>query len=84
MPTSRYMNLTEIENLTCEIAAEVLHIPREKISRTSRMIEDLHCDSLELTVEAGSVPRNFVAVHTDEGVRRTHAGGAWDFDASVM
>ena len=48
MSTSQYWNLSEIEKITCDVAAELLDIPREKIGRTSRMIEDLHCDSLDL------------------------------------
>jgi sulfatase modifying factor 1 len=43
-----HRSLTEIEGLVCDIAASQLNIPRHKISPASRLIEDLHCDSLDL------------------------------------
>lgn len=44
----RYRTLTAIEEKVCDIAAHELNIPRNKISPASRLIEDLHCDSLDL------------------------------------
>lgn len=42
------LTLSEIEQKVCDIAAECLTIPRAEISPQSRVIEDLHCDSIEL------------------------------------
>ena len=43
-----FMTLFEIEQRVCYVAAEALNIPRSTIGPDSRLIEDLHCDSLEL------------------------------------
>lgn len=41
-------DLATIEQRVCDIAAEKLCIPRNEVHRGSRLIEDLHCDSLDL------------------------------------
>lgn len=46
--SARRFSLAEIELQICDIASECLGIERDQISITSRMIDDLHCDSLEL------------------------------------
>jgi sulfatase modifying factor 1 len=47
MTSTRQLTLAEIENIVCDVAARQLAIPRQKITRVSRMMEDLHCDSLD-------------------------------------
>lgn len=42
------LRLEETEARVCEIASRQLAIPRERISPGDRIIEDLHCDSLDL------------------------------------
>jgi acyl carrier protein len=44
----QYRTLTDIEEKVCDIAADRLNIPRNKISPASRLIEDLYCDSLDM------------------------------------
>ena len=41
-------SLAEIEERVCAITADQLQIPQAKIQASSRLIQDLHCDSLEL------------------------------------
>lgn len=41
-------NLAEIERRVCDIASDNLSIPRHEVLPSSRLIEDLHCDSLDL------------------------------------
>ena len=43
-----FLRLDEIEQKVCDIASEQLGISRAKISPADRIIEDLHCDSLDL------------------------------------
>ncbi|MFO0889978.1 MAG: SUMF1/EgtB/PvdO family nonheme iron enzyme [Isosphaeraceae bacterium] len=40
--------LEQIEQRVCDITSEQLGIPRERIGPSDRIIEDLHCDSLDL------------------------------------
>jgi sulfatase modifying factor 1 len=40
--------LAEIERRVCDIASKQLGIPRDRVSPSDRIIEDLRCDSLEL------------------------------------
>ncbi|MEX1027020.1 MAG: phosphopantetheine-binding protein [Candidatus Paceibacterota bacterium] len=40
--------LVEVEQRVCDVASEQLGIPRKKISPQDRLLEDLHCDSLDL------------------------------------
>lgn len=47
MAGTKQVTLAEIETLVGDIASEQLNIPRQKITRASRMMEDLHCDSLD-------------------------------------
>ena len=42
------LRLDEMERKVCDLASEQLGIPRQKISPGDRIIEDLHCDSLNL------------------------------------
>ena len=42
------LNLPDIEQRVCEIAADHLAIPRSEVLPSSRLIEDLKCDSLDL------------------------------------
>ena len=46
--TSRRLLLPEIEQRLCEIVSKQLGIPRKDVFPSSRLIEDLHCDSLDL------------------------------------
>jgi acyl carrier protein len=40
--------LTEMESRVCDIAAEQLGIRRTKVHPGQRLIQDLHCDSLQM------------------------------------
>lgn len=42
------LELTVVEQRVCNVASELLGIAREKVLPSSRLIEDLHCDSLEM------------------------------------
>ncbi len=46
--TIRCLTLAEIEEQVCEVIVEQLQIPRDEFSPASRVIDDLHCDSLEI------------------------------------
>jgi acyl carrier protein len=48
MASVQCTSLAQIEDQVCDIAAEQLGFPRSTISPASRLIDDLHCDSLEL------------------------------------
>jgi len=48
MSGSPRLPLSEIEVRVCDIASKCLDIPRPQIMLSSRLVEDLHCDSLEL------------------------------------
>lgn len=48
MSTALRLPLAEIETRVCDVASVELGIARHKISPASRLIEDLHCDSLDL------------------------------------
>ncbi len=48
MYTEARLRLNEVEGRVCDIASEQLAIPRVRISPGDRIIEDLHCDSLDL------------------------------------
>lgn len=45
---SKLLLLSEIEQRICEIVSQQLGIPCKDVFRSSRLIEDLHCDSLDL------------------------------------
>jgi acyl carrier protein len=42
------LDLRVIEQRVCDITSEQLGIPRQKVEPSSRLIEDLYCDSLDL------------------------------------
>jgi sulfatase modifying factor 1 len=42
------LRILEIERRVCDIVSTQLRIPRNQVSPTDRLIEDLHCDSVEL------------------------------------
>ena len=42
------LRLAEVEQRVCDIASEQLGIPRQQVSTSDRIAEDLHCDSLDL------------------------------------
>lgn len=46
MSTQAFLSIAEIELRICDQASEALLIPRSEISPQSRLLEDLHCDSL--------------------------------------
>ena len=48
MPTEIRQTLTDIEQRVCDVASDHLAIPRSEVLPTSRLIEDLKCDSLDL------------------------------------
>jgi formylglycine-generating enzyme len=48
MATYARLRLAEVEQRVCDIASEQLGIPRQRVSPSDRIIEDLHCDSLDL------------------------------------
>ncbi len=41
------MDLSEIERRVCDVAARELGIPRARVTSGSRLLADLHCDSLD-------------------------------------
>ncbi len=41
------LDLDVVEQRVCDVASKQLGIPRNEIRPTSRLIEDLHCDSLD-------------------------------------
>ncbi len=48
MTAEARLRFVEVEERVCDIASEQLQIPRSEISPSNRLIEDLHCDSLDL------------------------------------
>jgi sulfatase modifying factor 1 len=48
MQVETHLRITEIEQRVCDIASHHLGIPRAKVVPSSRIIEDLGCDSLAL------------------------------------
>lgn len=48
MTLQQRLRLTEIEHQVCDITSEQLGIPRQKVTPHSRLIQDLHCDSLDI------------------------------------
>ncbi len=48
MPESERLRLEDVECKVCEIASERLGLGRERVRPESRILQDLHCDSLEL------------------------------------
>jgi sulfatase modifying factor 1 len=48
MPHSPRLDLSGVEQRVCDIAAALLGVPRTEVQPSSRLIEDLHCDSLDL------------------------------------
>ncbi len=48
MTTSTFLRLEEIERRVCDLTAVQLGLPRTKVAPSSRLVEDLHCDSLDL------------------------------------
>jgi acyl carrier protein len=47
-PIANKLTLVEIEQKVCDIASKQLGVPRPNVSPASTLIEDLHCDSLDL------------------------------------
>jgi acyl carrier protein len=48
MTGAERLRLDEVEQKVCDIASQQLGIPRERVSPSDRIIEDLNCDSLDL------------------------------------
>ncbi len=48
MATQPRLRLAEVEQRLCDVASEQLGIPRSRISPSDRLLEVLHCDSLNL------------------------------------
>jgi formylglycine-generating enzyme len=48
MTMTTRMTLPEIESGICDLTADFLRMPRSDVVPSSRLIEDLHCDSLDL------------------------------------
>jgi acyl carrier protein len=48
MTTETYLFLADIEQRVCDIAVEQLGITRREATPRARIVEDLHCDSLDL------------------------------------
>lgn len=48
MPNDTRLELSVIEQRVCDVASEHLNIPRDDVLPSSRLIEDLRCDSLDL------------------------------------
>ena len=46
--TAIHLRIEDIEARVCDVAAEQLGIQRAKVSPSDRLIEDLHCDSMDL------------------------------------
>lgn len=42
------LRIDDVERKVCDIASEQTGIPRERVHPESRLIEDLHCDSLDI------------------------------------
>lgn len=47
MALEQRLTLSEIERRVCDVASEQLAIDRVQVSRNDRLIEELHCDSLD-------------------------------------
>jgi sulfatase modifying factor 1 len=80
--TDAHLRLHDAEQRVCDIASEQMGIPRNRLSPGDRIIEDLHCDSLDLielfteveeafdvTLPDDSTNLVFKAVFTREGFR---------------
>ena len=66
MQSAMRLNLSEIERRVCDIASDNLSIPRHEVLPSSRLIEDLHCDSLDLIELMMSLEDSFsVAISND-------------------
>lgn len=48
MKASPRLSLPQIESRVCDVVSQCLNIPRAQVLLSSRLIEDLHCDSLDL------------------------------------
>jgi acyl carrier protein len=48
MTRAERLRLDEVEEKVCVIASEQLGLSRERVSPSDRIIEDLHCDSLDM------------------------------------
>jgi formylglycine-generating enzyme len=66
MSTDTRLRLTEIESRVCDVVAEQLGFPRNEVSPTSRLIEDLHCDSLELVELIMEIEQTFCVTLPDD------------------
>lgn len=61
------LSLTEIESIVCHIAAKQLNFPRQRISPSSRLIEDLDADSMEMIELLMELEEHFhVTLPTDD------------------
>ncbi|QDU81815.1 Serine/threonine-protein kinase pkn1 [Polystyrenella longa] len=49
MPITDPVSLSEVENSICEVLSEKFDVPRDKARPQSRLLKDLHFDSLEAT-----------------------------------
>jgi len=47
MTTNKRLRLDEVERRVCDITSDQLGIRRDRVSPSDRIIEDLHCDSLD-------------------------------------
>jgi acyl carrier protein len=57
-----HFQLPEIERRVCEVASKHLCISRDQVLPSSRLIEDLHCDSLDLVELIMELEREFSLV----------------------
>jgi acyl carrier protein len=66
MAPGERLRLDEIEQRICDIASEQLGLPRDRVSPGDRIIEDLHCDSLDLVELHMEVEEAFDVTLPDE------------------
>jgi formylglycine-generating enzyme len=59
MSAVKHLRLTEVEQRVCDVASRELGIPRERLSPSDRLIEDLRCDSFDLIEFILSVEQAF-------------------------
>jgi len=90
MTTEARLRIVDIETQVCDIVSTQLQIPRNRVSPTDRLIEDLHCDSVDLldllAASAAAVgperPSCAEAPFAAAAPRQPEAA-AWDFAARV-
>src|SRR4051812_11237452 len=60
------LRLADVEQRVCDIAAEQMDIPRERVSPKDRIVEDLYCDSLDLVELCITVEQTFQVTLPDD------------------